>query len=69
MKSTEQCRLLSVECRQKAQDARNEYLRQSFNEAAEMWLKLMIESAAGDTLREQKSADGCAGGGRRRGSR
>jgi hypothetical protein len=58
MKSAEECRVLSVERRERAQRTSNEFLRRAFNDAANMWLQLMIEVASRETLKSQ--GVGCA---------
>jgi hypothetical protein len=50
MKSMEECRIQSVQCREKAQQASNEFLRRSLNDAADMWLQLMVEALAREAL-------------------
>jgi hypothetical protein len=55
MKSAEECRTLSVQCREKAQRTSNEFLRRSLIDAADMWIQHMIEAATREGLKAHRT--------------
>jgi hypothetical protein len=57
MKSAEERRVLSVQCREQAQRTSNEFLRRVLNDAVNMWLQFMIEAASHESLKSQRTVD------------